>query len=160
MYNTLYEAADSTSFPWLICIAFGVAVAAIFVLALRKWKEKSKGDKLIIVIPIVLLMIYASWLYSSINLPDLYDMYIDGDYSICEGIIEDYKTKESINTDFDEFTVDGIAFKISSHPSIDFGYLCRSDGGVLEDGMQVRICYIEYNGINIIMKIEATTEIE
>lgn len=87
-------------------------------------------------------------------------MYIDGDYSICEGIIEDYNTKESINTDFDEFTVDGIIFKISSHPPIDYGYLCRTDGGVLEDGMQVRICYIEYNGINVIMKIEALTEIE
>jgi hypothetical protein len=160
MYNTLYEAADSTSFPWLICIAFGVAVAAIFILALRKWKEKSKGDKLIIVIPIVLLMIYASWLYSSITLPDIYDIYIDGDYSICEGVIEDYKTKESINSDYDEFTVDGIAFTISSHPAIDYGYICRSDGGILEDGMQVRICYIEYNSMNVIMKIEAITEIE
>lgn len=155
--NTIYEATGSTSFPWLICIIFGAAVAAIFVLALNKWKEKSKSDKLIVIIPIVLLIIYASWIYSSIALPDLYDMYIDGDYSVCEGVIEDYKTKESINSDFDEFTVDGISFKISSHPPIDYGYICRSDGGILEDGMQVRISYIEYNGMKVIMKIEALT---
>ena len=158
--NIIYEATGSTSFSWITCSIFGAAVAAIFILALRKWKGKSKGDKLIIVIPIVLLMIYASWLYSSITLPDIYDIYIDGDYSICEGVIEDYKTKESINSDYDEFTVDGIAFKISSHPAIDYGYICRSDGGILEDGMQVRICYIEYNSMNVIMKIEAITEIE
>ncbi len=160
MYNTIYEATDSTSFPWLICIIFGAAVTAIFVLALHRWKEKSKGDKFIIVIPIVLLMIYASWFYSSITLPDLYDMYVNGNYSVCSGIIQDYKTKESINSDYDEFTVDGIVFIISSHPPIGYGYLCSSDGGVLEDGMQVRISYIEYNGMNVIMKIEALTGIE
>lgn len=158
--SIIYEATESTSFPWITCLLFGAAVAALFVFALHKWKEKSKGDKLIIVIPIVLLMIYASWLYSSITLPDLYDMYIDGDHSVCEGVIEDYKTKESDNRDYDEFTVNGITFKISAHPAIDYGYICRSDGGVLEDGMQVRIRYIEYNGMNVIMKIEAVTEIE
>lgn len=158
--SVIYEATGSTSFPWITCLIFGAAVIAIFVLALHKWKEKSKGDKLIIVIPIVLLMIYASWLYSSITLPDLYDMYIDGDYSVCDGVIEDYKTKESINSDFDEFTVDGISFNISSHPYINYGYICRSDGGILEDGMQVRICFIEYNGMNVIMKIETETIVE
>ncbi len=56
--NTIYEATGSTSFPWIACLIFGAAVAAIFVLALRKWKEKSKSDKLIVIIPIVLLIIY------------------------------------------------------------------------------------------------------
>ena len=119
----LYEAQSEAVFPWAIAIGWGLICIALLWIALTRWKQKEIGEKLFVIVPIIVIGIYWAWLYQCITVPDLYGQYQKGEYQICEGVIEEYQ------------------------PAL-------VDGGVLKEGMGVKIYYIPQEIENVIMKIE------
>jgi len=89
----------------------------------------------------------------------VYDQYMKGNYSVVEGTIENYTEIPNIagNLDggvkYDHFDVNGVLFNVPSMMS--WGYsLTQYDGGVLKDGLNVKISYIFFRFENIMMKVE------
>ena len=119
----LYEAQNEAVFPWAIAIGWGLICIALLWIALTRWKQKEIGEKLFVIVPIIVMGIYGAWLYQCISVPDLYGQYQKGEYQICEGVIEEYQ------------------------PAL-------VDGGVLKEGMGVKIYYIPQEIENVIMKLE------
>ena len=119
----LYEAQNEAVFPWAIAIVWGLICIALLWIALTRWKQKEIGEKLFVIVPIIVIGIYWAWLYQCITVSDLYGQYQKGEYQICEGVIEEYQ------------------------PAL-------VDGGVLKEGMGVKIYYIPQEIENVIMKIE------
>lgn len=153
--NTLYEAQNKSSFPWLILVVGGLICIVLIFIALSHWKHKSIGEKLFIIVPIVVIGIYLAWIYQCLTVPDFYSQYRNGEFQICEGVIEEYRPALVEGDAVDRFSVNGMSFLISDSPLYGYGYPLRQmDGGVLKEGMNVRICYIQYEFQNVIMRIE------
>ena len=70
-------------------------------------------------------------------------------------VISDYTTAEKSQPNLpDYFLVNDIEFQVPVFVSA-WGYpLKKIDGGILENGMYVKIYYIKYKSENVIMKIE------
>jgi hypothetical protein len=89
----------------------------------------------------------------------MYYPYLAGDCKIVEGEIspylKDYDQENRVTREpFDFFYVNGVEFSIPSR-SEPWGYsLKQSKGGVLEEGMYVKIYYVVSGNLNTIMRIE------
>lgn len=151
----LYEAQNEATFPWAIAIVWGLICIGLLWIALSRWKQKKMGEKLFVTVPIIVMGIYLAWLYQCISVPDLYGQYQKGEYQICEGVIEEYLPAMADGGTVDRFSVNGESFLVSDSPFYGYGYPLRQmDGGVLKEGMGVRIYYIPMEIENVIMKIE------
>ena len=151
----LYEAQNEAVFPWAIAIGWGLICIALLWIALTRWKQKEIGEKLFVIVPIIVIGIYWAWLYQCITVPDLYGQYQKGEYQICEGVIEEYQPAMVDGGTVDRFSVNGESFIVSDSPFYGYGYPLRQmDGGVLKEGMGVKIYYIPQKIENVIMKIE------
>ena len=151
----LYEAQNEATFPWAIAIVWGLICVGLLWIALSHWKQRGIGEKLFIIVPIIVIGIYLAWLYQCLTVPDLYGQYQKGEYEICEGVIEDYQPALVEGGTVDRFSINGESFLVSDSPLYGYGYSLRQmDGGVLKEGMRVKICYIPQEVENVIMKIE------
>lgn len=70
-------------------------------------------------------------------------------------MISDYTLAEEGQPNLpDRFCVGDVEFFVPGFVS-PWGYPLKNvDGGILKDGIRVRICYIEYKFENVIMKLE------
>lgn len=137
----------------ILCIIIVVIAVLLFVF----WKRVDIGVRcLISFITVFLLFIVFCQIYTSIDAKNkIYDEYKAGNYLIVEGIITDYTLAEEGQPNLpDNFTVNSVKFTVPGFVST-WGYPLKSvDGGVLKDGMKVRIHYITYKFENVIMMIE------
>lgn len=133
-----------------IIVVFCMVLLAVF------WKRVDKGVRCLGAFVIAfLLLIIASQVYMSIDARHkVYDAYHSGDYLIVEGIIEDYSLADEGEPNLpDSFRVNDVDFQVPGFVSA-WGYpLKNADGGVLKNGMRVRIYYVPYKFENVIMKI-------
>lgn len=153
-YKTIYEAQrsyDSIS-PTFIIVT--IASIVLIVLMIKDWKNQRIVSKIgMTVVILTLSIIFISMVYSFISSQVLvYNKYAKGKYSVAEGTIENY-TQKADHPPADFFDVSNIDFEVPGFTN--WGYALRQrDGGVLKDGVQVRICYIHYKFENVIMKLE------
>ena len=156
MYKLIYESAPSygVAIPFAI---FCIITCLIFLLLIVLWRKFDIGSRLLIsFILIFFIFIILCQIYTSFDAKrKVYDAYIAGEYLMVHGIISDYTLAEEGQPNLpDSFYVDGVEFSVPGFVSA-WGYpLNRVNGGILEDGMCVRICYIPYKFENVIMKIE------
>lgn len=156
-YETLYEVSQKFEYvPQLIDILIVVCPIILLIVGII---IGFKTKKLFLLLVMALLTVYVFGIiyYVINNMPeydlDLYSMYADGDYVVCEGIIENYDAISSVV--YDSFEVEGYRFIIRHNPTFGYGYTYRqSDGGVLKNGLSVRIYFINHMHENVIMKIE------
>jgi len=157
----IYEAEHfykfSLSIPFIvICI---IDVIIIFLLARFVVKNGIHNAKYEILffgfIIAVLSLIIGSLIYCHIDAKHkVYDQYLKGNYSTVEGYIENYTPDPDGARLPDRFNINDIDFSVPGYVSC-WGYPLRKvDGGILENGMKVKICYIHYKYENVIMKIE------
>ena len=84
----------------------------------------------------------------------IYNQYKKGDYYLVEGIVEQYNVDydKAGNERYDVFYVEGVKFVVNG---TDVGYTqTKSRGSKIEKGVYVRICYIPYQNINVITRLE------
>ena len=153
----IYEAQLSygINFPFII---FGIITVLLIVLLIVFRNKVDIGVKCLISLIIVFFLFIISCLvYSEVDAKlGVYNKYKAGEYSVVEGTIQNYTFNEDAFGDvkYDSFSIEEQYFSVPGFASC-WGYpLKRVDGGVLEDGLSVRICYIPYKCENIIMKIE------
>ena len=159
MYQTIYEAQVSFEIDW----AF-IAVCAIFliflVIVIDNWKDSGIGGHLFFggVLAVLLIVIFSS-VYSEFDARSkVYDAYKNGEYQVVEGVISGYTPAEEEQLHLpDNFEVGEVEFCTPGFVSR-WGYpLKKTTGGVLENGIQVRIEYVFYKCENVIMKLEIIT---
>ena len=155
MYRVIYEAQEAGFDIKSFVI---IAILVILDIALWLWvlydlKKGNTGDKLFIIIPFILTVAVISLIYSDLTVPDFYDEYQNGNYSVCEGKIYEYESLKDNN--YDSFYVNNELFFVSDNLAYGYGYTKRiREGGELNTGINVRICYIPYKSSNVIMKLE------
>lgn len=157
MYKEIYEAKPfygvNTAF-----MVFCIITVIIIVLLVVFWKKIDIGGRCVLsFVTVFLLFVISCQIYVAIDARrEVYDKYSSGEYSTVEGYIHGYNVQYDKfgNTKYDEFYVDGIRFIVPGFVSC-WGYpLTKVDGGVLEDGMHVKINYIFYKCENVIMRLE------
>lgn len=161
-YEVLAEAKIGNPFPFVL-IAFCIIEMILMRIIIGKWTKDKKSISVVLMSFMVIIAFIAGFYfcaYREIRLK-VTNKYERGEYSVIEGIITDYEAvdKDSV-AGFDTFKVNGIEFRTNSFTG--YGYKeNQCDGGVLDNGLKVRITYIPYTYENVIMKLEvAITLIE
>lgn len=156
MNKTIYEAKAfygiSPTFVMLCVIVLLIVLVLAFV-----WKKVDIGVRCFgSIIALFCLFIALCQIYMSIDAKrSVYDEYTKGNYLVAEGTIYDYFPAEEGEPNLpDRFSVSEVEFQVPGFVSA-WGYpLKQNENGLLENGMHVRIYYIEYRFENVIMKIE------
>ena len=154
-YTTIYEAQRSyggisPAFIFLCLFSF-----IIIVYIICEWKKVSIGTKImmsliIIFLGIVFFSVFSNH-FSSLDL--VYDQYVKGKGIIVEGVIGNYEEHPD-HPPSDTFYVNNKLFYLPGFTTI-WGYPLRErDGGVLKNGLHVRITYVSYKCENVMMKLE------
>lgn len=156
MNTILYEAEPFYGIN-PVFIIFLLIIALMSVLLIIFWKKVDIGVKIFISIIILLLVLICfCQIYVSIDARNkVYNKYQSGQYLVVEGVISNYTVADDWEPNLpDSFCVNDIEFKVPGFVS-PWGYpLKQIDGGVLDNGMNVKIYYIEYKNENVIMRIE------
>lgn len=156
MYKEIYEAEPFYGVNPAFVI-FCVITVLITLILIAFWRKIDRGSRFsYLFILIFFIFIIFCQVYTSIDAKHkVYNAYIAGEYLTVQGVISDYTLAEEGQPNLpDSFYVDGVEFSVPGFVSA-WGYpLNRVNGGILDDGMCVRICYIPYKFENVIMKIE------
>ena len=156
MYKLIYEArlyyGVNPAFVMLCLIpVFIIALLIIF------WKKVDIGVRCFVssIIVFILFIIFSQVYIAIDSKHKVYNAYVSGEYLTVEGVISEYTLAEEGQPNLpDSFYVNDVSFSVPGFVSI-WGYpLKQVDGGILKDGIYVRICYIPYKFENVIMKLE------
>jgi len=156
MYKEVYEAKPFYGVNSAFVI-FCVITVLIILSLIYFWKKMDNGSRyFVLFILFFFIFIISCQTYTAIDAKrKVYNAYIAGDYLTVQGVISDYTLAEEGQPRLpDRFFVGDVNFFVPGFVSA-WGYpLKRVNGGILEDGMYVKICYIPYKFENVIMKIE------
>ncbi|MDB5201708.1 MAG: hypothetical protein JWQ27_1117 [Ferruginibacter sp.] len=76
-------------------------------------------------------------------------------FHIVQGKVDNYHPMPEGGHDTERFTVNGVAFKYGDYDVTDYGYNnAASKGGVIKEGLFVRICYFNNGDKNVILRLE------
>lgn len=161
-YTTIYDACAKGSYPipWgIFAVLFFLILFVAFII--WRWKQtdiKTKiGQILVSAVLIVALVGISAEVFDTFV---IYNAYKSGEFKTVEGVISEYKTYSDLpqgerQPEYDSFNVNDTDFYITEAPLFGIGYAQRKvDGGKLDEGVRVRIEYIEYKSINVIFKLE------
>ncbi len=153
--KTVFETGALAGDVWhLIPIIVAVGVLAVI---LGRRKDGKNVNWKIIAFCAVFALIGAIMLIQDIQVwHDLVEPYRRGRYLTAEGPVEDFVPAASKRNPRESFTVDGVPFVLGGEAEGFYGYDRTSlfGGAITENGMSVRICYIPYNGINVILRLD------
>lgn len=83
------------------------------------------------------------------------NIYNNKQYQTVAGMVENYHPMPSGGHDSEKFTVSGVEFEFSDFDVSDYGYNnAASHGGVIRQGLNVRIGYFNNGDKNVILKLE------
>lgn len=164
--EVLYEASGKfgISIPFIL-LSFADLVFIIFSttnlrrILIGEKRAFTTGEKIFFsFIIVVLSTLVISIGLSGLNSAKVYSAYQRGEAQVVEGVISEYDANLELNEQPDSFMVDGVWFEVPCFTT-PWGYpLRQQDGGVLKEGMHVKIYYVSYKYDNIIMKIETYIE--
>ncbi len=155
----LYEARPSYG-PSSFHIVFMILFILFCFYIVKTWRKSTISVRAFLaVVAMVMVLIIVSTAWTAIHsFQHVYIKYTRGEYATVEGIISDYEAITDGSQMPDSFMVKGINFIAPGFTTI-WGYpLRRADGGVLKDGMKVKIHYIHYKFENVIMRLEVMDE--
>ena len=173
-YIVVFEAKEYTTwFSWLYVIAIALGLFTFFWLIKPLWQmvrqdgwgifRKEKVLIILLLFAIVLSYATITIAYESVNGVisghSLYKRYQNGECDYVEGYITDFHPMPKMGHDTESFKVNGVAFAYGDENSDYYYSTCQKDGGVLEDGLYVRLWYtnvdlgVEYP-MSYIMRIE------
>lgn len=156
MMNVLYEAGAeygvSPTFLVFCCV-----LVTIIIIVVACWQKIDLGVRIFSSILILFLsFIVVCQIYVAFDARNkIYNEYRLGHYYVAEGEIYNYTCAEDGEDNLpDYFSVSNVNFQVPGFVSC-WGYPLKvADGGVLHEGMRVRILYINYKFENVIMRIE------
>ena len=156
MYKEIYEAKPFYGVnPAFVIFCVITVLITLFVIVF--WKKVDTGVRcLALAIIVFLLFMISCQAYTSIDAKrKVYNAYVAGEYLEIQGVISDYTLAEEGEPNLpDRFFVNELRFSVPGSVSA-WGYpLKQVDGGILQEGITVRICYIPYKYENVIMKLE------
>jgi hypothetical protein len=155
-YITIYEVTKET-FPMaaFVCFLFSALCIAMFFLIKRNSFMAWIFTVLALIIGIFLIVV-AFWALSDHQKQtnELLKTYQNGNYLSVEGKVENFHAKPPEGHDSEHFNIGEVYFDLPAPSS--YGYSkCKNFGGDIKgDGQLVKIRYINYNGENVIMKLE------
>lgn len=158
-YITVFEAQEYTAwFSWLYVVALALGLIAIGFIrdiwgAVQQdgWSIFRKEKLLIIPLLFAVILSYATvtiayaGVDNVISMHSLYNRYKDGECDYVEGYITDFHPMPKELHDTERFKVNGIAFSYGADNSKYYYSTCQQDGGVLREGLYVRLWYSNFD---------------
>lgn len=153
-YRIIYEASTECYIPIGASIFLFIEIAWITI-SVVKWKKEVLSTKLLLLFLMMFfcfLLLCNLYEYVDVRL-NITEKYKFGIVEVVEGEIYDYESVNKNERGMDHFFVDGVEFSLSSFTG--YGYnIKQRDGGILKNGIYVRIYYIPYKYENVMMKLE------
>lgn len=104
------------------------------------------------VICIVFLITLSNTFLDYSNVKKIYN---DGKFTIIEGKVEDFIPMKLDGHSSESFSVNGVKFSYNRSAPTNGYHLTKVDGGYIkENDQEIRIHYVNYNGTNLILKLE------
>ena len=173
-YITVFEAKEYTTwFSWLYVVAVVIGLIAFFWFVRPLYQAvkqngfgillKEKILSLLLVFAVVLSFASVTVAYTGIETVvsgySLYNRYQNGECDFVEGYITDFHPMPKDLHDTERFKVNGVAFAYGADNSEYYYSTCPKDGGVLKEGLYVRMWYFnadigEEYPMSYIMRIE------
>lgn len=152
MYNTVYEISFIDILPKIILIIILFTITFIDFIEVVKSKRKLI-KKIFRSSPFVIILFVSIFLVLSMIADNfIYSSYVNSQYDVCEGKVENYISGSATNHTPEQFLVDGNFFEFYEG----FGEFGYDNYGKLKNDDLVRISYIydnDYNN-NRIVKLE------
>lgn len=157
----IYEAKPSheISILFFIIILIFIIVLIFGITLCIKNREARVIDKIgpFVVDAILLFIIICIVITSFDSKNKVWNQYSKGNYLVAEGSIANYEEVKGISNEdikYDSFSIAKTEFHVPGFTTI-WGYPLRQvDGGVLKNGLKVKIYYVPYKFENVIMKLE------
>lgn len=167
-YYTVYETGKfefQVNFGYIICIIM-VSLFTYIVINNFRHKKTLNGETLYktviterVMTILALTLTLCAFLFAIVaNIIDynfIKNSYHERNYNVVEGVVEEFIPMKFEGHSQESFIVEGIEFSYSRSNPI-YGYhFPKVDGGFITgNGQYVKISYITYNEINIIVKLE------
>ncbi len=149
----IYELENPTTIS-VISIFVLILLAIALLVFIRYLMQKNGKSFLFAFIGVFFGIMILTLVFSETDAIKIYNQYKKGDYYFVEGIVEQYNVDydKAGNERYDVFYVEGVKFVVNG---TDIGYTqTKSRGSKIENGVYVRICYIPYQNINVITRLE------
>jgi len=154
-YTTIYEAKAfyGLSIPFIILI---IAFLLLLIYIIVNWKRNALSGKIgmafvdSFLFIVIVCLVFGGWDAKK----NVYDEYINGNYYTVEGVIKNYNNNSNDTIKYDYFKVDDVLFSVPGSTTSWGNPLRKRNGGVLKNGVKVRIYYVFYKYENVIMKVE------
>lgn len=162
MENILYEVPTAFQFDYIDFVFQTILMVACLTIFIKckNTKYKDTPYEIIKVISILgfcfMLFINAIEIFSSLDMHQkIAKQYEVGNYEIVEGYVENFVPMPYEGHGEESFKINSIEFSYSDYIT-NYGYNnAKSHGGVIEgDGQHLKIGYVVYNKMNIIVYIE------
>lgn len=147
----IYDVRDYLpyTFNYKLLLFFVIPLILMIVIFLN-WKKMTISIRILVIFLIVFFSFFGfSLFYNYHREKRILNDYLDGKYSSIEGVIEQY-----VEDDYhDYFEVSGIRFAIPEIYNISYSQR-KTDGSILDNGMHIRVYYVNSSGLYIIFRIE------
>ncbi len=162
MDNILYEVSTKFEFDYFD-FAFQLVLMAFLLTIFIKCKNKEYRDTPYEVVKVVsgicfcfLLLFNIIKLTSSLDMhKKIAEQYEVGNYEIIDGVVENFVPMPYEGHGNESFEINGVKFSYSDYTNICGYNNAKSHGGVIEgNGQHLKIGYISYNEMNVIVYIE------
>lgn len=162
MENILYEIPTKFEFDYFD-FGFQLILLAFLLTVFIKCKNKEYKDTPYEVIKVISgICLCFLLLFNVIDITSSLDMhkkiakqYEVGNYEIVEGFVEDFEPMPYDGHGNESFEINGVKFSYSDYINICGYNNAKSHGGVIEgNGQHLKIGYISYNKMNVIVYIE------
>ena len=150
-YQTIYDVSDYLpyTFNYKLLLFFVIPVVLLIILILRRKTLQKSVIVLFIFLSVFFTFFGLSLVLNFSRAKGILNDYINGNYSVVEGIIEQYNEDNYC----DYFVVSDINFRVPEIYS--FSYPLRKiDGSLLDNGKYVRIYYVNSSDLYIIFRVD------
>lgn len=153
----IFETSLLAGNPALLIPAIVALVLFPIFIHIQKENKCSVAKKVLVVI--VVLLIVQAWfaVTQRITYKNIVSAYQCGDYLTISGEVRDYILPATVLNKHEQFTVNGIEFSYGGGQGKNyFGYdkTALDGGAITQNGVMVDICYITYDGLNVIVRLD------
>jgi hypothetical protein len=163
-YETLFEYIPGISkvFYLIPLLFFTVASIVIIVYIIRRTKYALRRQVVLFFFYLVAGILSIISISMIINTPKILcqekkikDMLRTKEYSIVEGVVENYELRESNGRYFESFSISNVRFEYSDYNKVDgFYQTSKNNGPIKENGQFFKISYYTKDAENLILRIE------
>lgn len=152
MYDTVFVIERIPTYWWAPLVALGGMLLGFILLKTQRRVAVRAFAWFIMILSVTWAVAASAFVLS--DWWALRSVYQRGEYQVVTGTIDDFRSMPSTGKGSETFRVDAVDFSVSDFDMTSGFHTTTYSGGLLREGLAVRIAYYPYRGRNVILRLE------